>query len=43
MGLFFGWVFLRWRRTWPLVVAHALIDIGAGVLFIALCPLEPYC
>ena len=43
MGLFFGWVFLRWRRTWPLVVAHALIDIGAGVLFIAACPLKPYC
>jgi len=34
MGLFFGWIFLRWRRTWPLVVAHTLIDVGAAVLYI---------
>ncbi|GGM10768.1 CPBP family intramembrane glutamic endopeptidase [Nakamurella endophytica] len=27
MGLVFGYVFLRWRRIWPLVVAHSLIDI----------------
>ena len=27
MGVIFGWVFLRWRRLWPLVVAHSLIDI----------------
>ena len=31
LGLFFGWNFLRRKRTWPLVVAHALVDIGAGV------------
>ena len=31
LGLFFGWVFLRWRRCWPLVVAHFLLDVGAGV------------
>jgi membrane protease YdiL (CAAX protease family) len=31
MGLLFGWLFLRWRRTWPFVVAHALLDLGAGV------------
>jgi membrane protease YdiL (CAAX protease family) len=35
MGLLFGVLFLRWRRrTWPFVVAHALLDIGAGVGFI---------
>jgi len=30
LGLFFGWNFYRRRRTWPLIVAHSLIDIGAG-------------
>lgn len=35
LGVFFGWVFLRWRRTWPLVVAHFLIDAAAGVAYIA--------
>jgi membrane protease YdiL (CAAX protease family) len=35
MGVLFGVLFLRWgRRTWPFVVAHALLDIGAGVGFI---------
>jgi membrane protease YdiL (CAAX protease family) len=34
MGLFFGWIFLRWRRTWPLMIAHTLIDVGAAVLYI---------
>jgi uncharacterized protein len=37
MGLLFGFLFLRWgRRTWPFVVAHAPLDIGAGVGFILL-------
>lgn len=31
MGLLFGFVFLRTRRVWPLVVAHFLLDLGAGV------------
>ncbi|MEP7060398.1 MAG: CPBP family intramembrane glutamic endopeptidase, partial [Actinomycetota bacterium] len=31
MGLFFGALFLRWRRTWPFVVAHVLLDVGAGL------------
>jgi membrane protease YdiL (CAAX protease family) len=31
MGLLFGWLFTRWRRTIPFVVAHALIDIVAFV------------
>jgi membrane protease YdiL (CAAX protease family) len=35
MGLLFGVLFLRWgRRTWPFVVAHVLLDIGAGIGFI---------
>lgn len=36
MGALFGILFLRWgRRTWPFVVAHALLDLGAGIGFIA--------
>ncbi|MEO5833219.1 MAG: type II CAAX endopeptidase family protein [Nakamurella sp.] len=31
MGLVFGFVWLKWRRLWPLVGAHTLIDIGAFV------------
>ncbi|GBC86642.1 hypothetical protein HRbin12_00640 [bacterium HR12] len=31
MGLFFGALFVRTRRAWPLVVAHVLLDVGAGV------------
>jgi membrane protease YdiL (CAAX protease family) len=31
MGLFFAWVFTKTRRTWPFVVAHFLVDVGAGV------------
>ena len=35
MGAVFGALFLRWgRRTWPFVVAHVLLDVGAGVGFI---------
>lgn len=34
MGLFFGLVFQRTRRVWPLVVAHALVDVAAGIGFI---------
>jgi membrane protease YdiL (CAAX protease family) len=30
MGLFFGFVFARTRRTWPLIIAHFLLDLGAG-------------
>ena len=30
MGLLFGVLFLRWRRTWPFVVAHFLLDAGAA-------------
>ena len=31
MGLVFGWLFKRWGRVMPLIVAHALIDIVAFV------------
>ena len=31
LGLLFGLVFVRVRRTWPLVIAHALLDVLAGV------------
>jgi membrane protease YdiL (CAAX protease family) len=35
MGAVFGFLFLRWgRRTWPFVIAHALLDVGAGIGFI---------
>lgn len=36
LGLAFGVVFLRWRRTWPLVTAHFLVDTLAGLAYIAL-------
>jgi membrane protease YdiL (CAAX protease family) len=31
LGGIFGFVYLRWRRVWPLVVAHFLIDALAGL------------
>lgn len=31
MGLLFGWLFFRWRRVGPMVVAHFLIDAIAFV------------
>ena len=35
MGALFGALFVRWRRrTWPFLVAHALLDVGAGVLYV---------
>jgi membrane protease YdiL (CAAX protease family) len=30
MGLVFGALFIRRRRTWPFVLAHFLLDVGAG-------------
>jgi membrane protease YdiL (CAAX protease family) len=30
MGLLFGVVFTRTRRAWPIVIAHFLLDVGAG-------------
>ena len=31
MGLLFGWLFRRWGRVMPFVVAHTLLDVGAFV------------
>ena len=31
MGLLFGWLYARWHRVMPFVVAHWLLDIGAFV------------
>lgn len=36
MGLLFGWLFRRWRRVAPMVVAHFLIDAVAFVGYAAL-------
>ena len=35
MGALFGLVFVRTRRAWPIVIAHFLLDVGAGVGYIA--------
>jgi membrane protease YdiL (CAAX protease family) len=34
MGLVFGILFVRWRRTWPFVIAHLVLDVGAGIGFL---------
>ncbi len=34
MGVLFGVLFLRWRRTWPFVIAHLLLDVAAGLGYI---------
>ena len=34
MGVLFATLFLRWRRTWPFVIAHFLLDVGAGIGFL---------
>ncbi len=36
MGLLFAWLFHRWGRVLPLIVAHALIDIVAFIGYAAL-------
>ncbi|PPK98724.1 hypothetical protein CLV92_101424 [Kineococcus xinjiangensis] len=33
MGFVFGWLYQRWGRAMPLVVAHTAIDVGAFVGF----------
>ena len=35
LGLAFGYAFRRWRRTWPLVTAHLVVDSLAGLAYIA--------
>jgi membrane protease YdiL (CAAX protease family) len=34
LGLAFGYAYTRWRRTWPLIVAHFIVDTLAGVGYI---------
>jgi uncharacterized protein len=34
MGVLFGALFLRWRRTWPFVIAHLLLDVAAGLGYV---------
>ena len=34
LGGIFGFIYLRWRRVWPLVVAHFTIDALAGIGYI---------
>jgi uncharacterized protein len=34
MGVLFGLVFTRTKRAWPIVLAHFLLDVGAGVGYI---------
>jgi membrane protease YdiL (CAAX protease family) len=34
MGVLFCVLFLRWRRTWPFVIAHFLLDVVAGLGYI---------
>ena len=36
MGLLFGYLYLRWGRVTPLVVAHTVLDVGAFVGYAAL-------
>lgn len=36
MGLLFGWLFTRWRRSTPFVIAHFLIDAVAFVGYFSL-------
>lgn len=41
MGLVFGWVYLRWRRVMPLVLAHTFLDIVAFVGYPLAAPYLP--
>jgi membrane protease YdiL (CAAX protease family) len=34
LGLAFGYAYSRWRRTWPLIAAHFIVDALAGVGYI---------
>jgi hypothetical protein len=36
MGLLFGWLYARWGRVTPLVLAHTLIDVGAFLGYLLL-------
>ena len=34
MGLLFGLLYVRWRRAWPFVIAHLLLDVAAAAAFL---------
>lgn len=34
MGALFGWIFVRGKRLWPLIIAHFLLDVAAGLGYI---------
>ena len=34
LGLAFGYAYARWRRTWPLITAHFIVDTLAGLAYI---------
>jgi len=36
MGPIFGWLYHRWGRVTPLVIAHTLIDVGAFIGYVVL-------
>ena len=38
MGSIFGLIYLRWKRTGPLVVAHTTLDIAAFLGYAVLAP-----
>ncbi len=41
MGVLFGWLYTRWGRVTPLVIAHFVLDVGAFVGYAVLqgrCP-----
>jgi membrane protease YdiL (CAAX protease family) len=39
MGVVFAWVFLRWKRVFPLIFAHTLLDV---IVFVGYALLAPY-
>lgn len=34
LGLFFGWIFVKRGKLWPLIVAHFLLDVGAAAGYV---------
>ena len=38
MGVVFGAAYDRWRKLWPLVIAHFLLDVVAFVGYVLLRP-----
>ena len=39
MGLVFGWLYRRWGRVMPLVIAHVILDIVSFVGYALVAPL----